>query len=197
MRAMLQGQLLDGRYRVGRVLSAGGMGRIFSGVDESSGAPVVIKVPQPDEGAHCSNCERLRREARSTAPLESPHLIRFVGSGCLPYGMPFLVLERLEGIDLGALIKANGALSVDLAVSYVRQACLGLAALHEAGFVHRDVKPANLYLCTRGAEGPRIKVIDLGLAKSSFEPSADPSLTGDHMLLGSPSYVSPEQMRQL
>jgi serine/threonine-protein kinase len=197
MQALLTGQLIAERYRVGRLLSAGGMGRIFSGVDEVDGTPVVIKVPQPDEAGSCANCERLEREARCTEPVGSPHLVRFVSAGCLVHGMPFLVLERLEGIDLGALIKQNGAVSLGVAVSYIRQACLGLAALHSTGVVHRDVKPSNLFLCTRGAQGARIKVIDLGLAKSTRAEVRDPALTGDHTLLGSPSYMSPEQMRQL
>jgi eukaryotic-like serine/threonine-protein kinase len=196
-RSMLQGQLLEGRYRIGSLLSAGGMGRIFTGVDEASGTPVVIKVPQSDEGGQCTNCSRLAREARSFEAIRGEHLVRFVSAGQLSSGMPFLVMERLEGIDLGALVKGSGALSPGVAVSYARQALLGLADLHAAGLVHRDVKPSNLFLCTRGAEGAHIKVIDLGLAKSTQAKPVEPSLTGDHMLLGSPSYVSPEQMRQL
>jgi serine/threonine protein kinase len=193
----LLGQLLARRYRVGRVLSVGGMGRIYSGVEEVTGNPVVIKLPQPDATGVCANCVRLEREGQAAAPLDHPHVVQFVGAGRLDSGVPFLVMERLEGIDLGVLVKENGALSPGVAVSYVRQACLGLAAMHAAGLVHRDVKPSNLFFCTRGTSRPAIKVIDLGLAKSTPARAADPQLTGDHMLLGSPSYVSPEQMRQL
>jgi eukaryotic-like serine/threonine-protein kinase len=194
---LLQGQLLAGRYRVGGVIGAGGMGRILSGRDEGSGSPVVIKVPQPASEGTCANCARLAREGRTAAALDDPHLVRVVESGSLKSGIPFLVMERLEGVDLGTLVKENGALPVGVAVNYVRQACTGLAALHAAGLIHRDVKPSNLFLCTRRVEGPVIKVIDLGLAKSTRAAASDPQLTADQMLLGSPSYVSPEQMRQL
>lgn len=193
----LQGQLLAKRYRAGRVLNIGGMGRVYAGHDEVTGNPVVIKLPQPDAGGACANCVRLEREGRAAAALNNPHLVRFVSAGGLKSEVPFLVLERLDGVDLGVLIKENGPLSVGVAVSYARQACLGLAAMHAAGLVHRDVKPSNLFLCTRGTRGPSIKVIDLGLVKSTRAERGDAQLTGDHMLLGSPSYMSPEQMRQL
>jgi protein kinase-like protein len=192
-----EGQVVGGRYRVGRVLSAGGMGSVFSGHVAGSGTPVVIKVPRADLEGSCMNCVRLEHEGQTAALLDNPHLVRLMSTGCLGSGVPFLVMERLEGTDLGMLVRANGPLSAGVAVNYVRQACLGLAAMHRAGLVHRDVKPGNLFLCTRGSQGPLIKVIDFGLAKSIRATSDDTQLTGNHMLLGSPSYASPEQIRQL
>jgi eukaryotic-like serine/threonine-protein kinase len=192
-----EGQVLERRYRIGRVLSAGGMGTVFSGHVEDDGAPVVIKVPRPDLEGSCSNCVRLEREGKTAASLDNPHLVRVMSTGHLGSGLPFVVMERLEGTDLGMVSRGHGPLPVGVAVNYVRQACLGLAAMHDAGLVHRDIKPSNLFLCTRSPQGPLIKVIDFGLAKSSRATSEDAELTGNHMLLGSPSYVSPEQIRQL
>jgi eukaryotic-like serine/threonine-protein kinase len=173
------------------------MGTVFSGHVEGDGAPVVIKVPRPDLEGSCMNCVRLQREGRTAATLDNPHLVRLMSAGCLGSGLPFMVMERLEGTDLAMVAREQGPMPVGVAVNYVRQACLGLAAMHDAGLVHRDIKPSNLFLCTRSSQGPSIKVIDFGLAKASRATSEDAQLTGNHMLLGSPSYASPEQIRQL
>jgi serine/threonine-protein kinase len=173
------------------------MGRVFSGHIEGSGTPVVIKIPRPDLEGSCTNCVRLEREGQTAAKLDDLHLVRLMSTGCLASGLPFIVMERLEGADLGMVARGYGPMPVGVVVNYVRQACLGLAAMHDAGLVHRDIKPSNLFLCTRSAQGPLIKVIDFGLAKSPRATNEEAQLTGNHMLLGSPSYASPEQIRQL
>src|SRR5688572_17113218 len=172
------GQVLAGRYRVSREWAAGGMGQLFEGIDQTSKTPVVIKIPRPDDSGQCANCARLAEEGQSAALLEDDHLVRLLHAGTLESGIPFLVMERLEGTDLNAIMKARRApLPISVAIRYVRQACKGLVAMHGAGLLHRDLKPSNLFLCTRGPRSPSIKVIDFGLVKRLQRRNSDAQLT--------------------
>src|SRR5262249_17945147 len=108
-------------------------------------------------------------------------------------GMPYLVMELLQGTDLSRMLKQRGPLPVDEACHYLIQACAGIAEAHAAGIVHRDLKPANLFVTTRADGAALIKVLDFGIAKASAEPNDE--LTQSDSVLGSPSYMSLEQLR--
>lgn len=137
--------------------------------------------------------ERFLREARAASRLKSEHVTRVYDVGRLPTGMPFMVMEYLEGTDLGAMLKAGGRLSISVAVDYVLQAMEGLAEAHAMGIVHRDLKPANLFLTFRPDGTECIKVLDFGISKIK-NTAEDIDVTKTHAVLGSPHYMSPEQM---
>jgi serine/threonine-protein kinase len=134
------------------------------------------------------------REGRAVVRIESEHVARVLDVGRLEGAEPYLVMEYLEGQDLAAALGQRGVLGIAEAVGYLQQACEAIAEAHAAGIVHRDLKPANLYLVDRGAEGPRIKVLDFGISKSAAT-SQEALLTKTSVVMGSPLYMSPEQLR--
>jgi eukaryotic-like serine/threonine-protein kinase len=171
--------------RVGR----GASGDVHRAKDRETGALVAVKrlLPIHDDAAAL---ERFRREARLLALVDDPHVVRYVAHGVDAEGRPCLVVEWLEGEDL-AHRKRREPLLVAEALDIARQAALGLHALHHVGIVHRDVKPANLYLVPREGGGVVVKLIDLGVARSAGEAT----LTQVGMAIGTPFYMSPEQAR--
>lgn len=187
------GQVLAGRYRVGQLLGAGGMGLVFEGQHLTLGISVAIKLVRPQFASDAHVMQRFINEARGVASLTSPHVARVFDAGQLDSGEAYLVMEHLVGQDLLAHIREWGPLDWKEAALYVAQACDGLADAHERGLVHRDIKPEHLFIVqTEGAE-PYVKVLDFGIAKrlglSSEDRMTDP---GDS--IGSPSYMSPEQV---
>lgn len=137
---------------------------------------------------------RFRREARITARLETEHIAKVQDVGLHDTDEPFIVMEYLEGVDLGELSRDRGALPVAEACEFVLQACEALAEAHAAGIVHRDVKLANLFLTTTPAGGPLLKVLDFGVSKIS-DGTAHGEVTRRDMMVGSPKFMSPEQMK--
>ena len=193
--------LIGGRYRVVRLLGAGGMGSVYEAIDASTGARVAVKVITAEAAASEVLMSRFAREAEAAAAIDTPHIVRVLGSGRdEERHLPFLVMEYLDGEDLHQLIKRLGALSPDLALRIAAQACLGLQKAHEARIVHRDIKPANFFLAQM-ANGERVvKLLDFGVAKIKSDPTAASSadaaeLTRTGSMLGSPLYMSPEQAR--
>jgi len=137
--------------------------------------------------------ERFMREGRATAQLRGEHVCRVFDVAVLD-GVPCLVMEMLDGIDLGKLLRRDGPIPIEIACEYVAQACVGIAEAHAAKIIHRDLKPGNLFL-TIGADGsPLIKILDFGIAKA-FADVDFFDLTHTDVLLGSPAYMSPEQIR--
>jgi eukaryotic-like serine/threonine-protein kinase len=192
--------LINARYRVVRLLGAGGMGSVYEAIDSQNGVRVAVKVITAEAAANETLMSRFAREAEAAAAIDTPHIVRVLGSGRdEARGLPFLVLEYLEGEDLHQLIKRLGALSPDLALRIAAQACLGLQQAHEMHIVHRDIKPANFFLA-RAANGERIvKLLDFGVAKIKSEATPGSGeaagLTRTGSMLGSPLYMSPEQAR--
>jgi eukaryotic-like serine/threonine-protein kinase len=137
---------------------------------------------------------RFAREARAAAKIKSEHVARVSDVGTLPSGAPYMVMEYLDGGDLAAWIQQRGALPIDQAVEFVLHACIAVA--HALGIVHRDLKPANLF-CVRRSDGQlSIKVLDFGISKVTDTSGMAPgSMTRTSALMGSPLYMSPEQMR--
>ncbi|UQA63981.1 serine/threonine protein kinase [Polyangium aurulentum] len=142
--------------------------------------------------AHGEAIERFLREARAAARLRSEHVARVHDVGRMENGAPYMILEYLDGSDLKAQIRRQGVLPIEDAVMYVLQACDAIAEAHAAGIIHRDLKPANLFLIRRHNGSSCVKVLDFGISKRTGLDEVE--LTGTGALLGSPMYMSPEQM---
>ena len=188
------------------------MGLVVEANDEQMGMRVAVKLllpqgPMPsaafqqqDESGilersnrHQEMATRLIREASAAARLSSPHVTRVLDVGRLDHGDPYVVMELLEGVDLGKYVKARGALPIVEAVTLVLQACEAIVEAHTHGIVHRDLKPANLFLTRRNDGSPFLKVLDFGISK--VLGADDNQLTGTTDMLGSPLYMAPEQIR--
>jgi serine/threonine-protein kinase len=191
--AALVGQVLDGKYRVEALLGEGGMGVVLAARHLELDQPVAIKLLRGRVGAIWR--KRFLREARAASRIESDYVAPVLDVAKLEDGTLYMVMELLEGRDLADIIYDEGALSVDEVARYGIQACEALAAAHAIGIVHRDVKPANLFLTTRPDGSPCVKLLDFGISKDAGDASAPPrSLTGTHAVLGSPQFMSPEQL---
>ena len=188
------GDILAGKYRVERVLGVGGMGVVVAATHIDLLERRAIKFMLATHLGDAEAVERFLREARACSRLKGEHIARVYDVGRLENGAPYMVMEHLTGSDLRRQLKHRGALPVADAALYVLQACEALAEAHGLGIVHRDVKPENLFL-TRGPDGtPSIKVLDFGISKISG-PTADLAVTSTQAIMGSPLYMSPEQLR--
>jgi serine/threonine-protein kinase len=192
------GQLVSGKYELIELIGVGGIGFVVAATHVELGDKVALKFLRPEALANREAVGRFAREARASAQIKSEHVVRVFDVGNLPDGAPFIVMEHLEGKDLDAVVHEQGALPVKLAVEYVLQACEALAAAHASGIVHRDVKPENLFLNHRAQGMDVIKVLDFGISKVAFTGSAIESrhpMVRTTMAMGSPIYMSPEQIR--
>ncbi len=186
------GEVLLGKYRVERLLGQGGMGVIVAVRHVDLGQLHAMKLLLPTALENQEAHERFLREARAVARLTSDHVVRVQDVGYMDNGVPYMLMEYLEGCDLKALILKQGRLSVVEAVGYVLQVCEAMTEAHAAGIVHRDLKPANLFLVRRRFSRPCVKVLDFGISKQTG--AQDLNLTDEHATLGSPLYMAPEQM---
>ncbi len=191
-----EGEVLAGKYRIERVLGQGGMGVVVAAMHLQLNQRVAIKLLL--EGASAEIVERFQREARAAVRLKCQHVARVIDVGELPAGEPYMVMEYLDGNDLSQIVRGSGALSVHDSVLYLLHACEAIGEAHSIGITHRDLKPANLFL-TRAADGSStVKVLDFGISKTAESESAEGegmSLTKTTAVLGSPLYMSPEQMK--
>jgi eukaryotic-like serine/threonine-protein kinase len=191
------GELIAGKYVVESVLGVGGMGLVLSARHVQLNQSVAIKLLRPG-AAGVSSVGRFLREARAAAAIRSEHVARVIDVGTLDSGLPFIVMERLAGCDLAALLAARGRVPCAEAVSLVLQACEAVGEAHALGIIHRDLKPSNLFVTTRMDGSPLLKVLDFGISKIQNPTAfteADPTLTASGSVLGSPAYMSPEQIR--
>ena len=192
-----EGDIIDGKYLVGTVIGEGGMGVVLSGEHMQLRQPIAIKVLAPKYAADRQFRARFLREARAAASLSSDHAVRIIDVGTTAEKLPFMVMERLEGESLESRLE-RGPLSVPMTLDIVAQALSAIADAHARGLVHRDLKPGNLFLTPKDDGSLRVKVLDFGISKSMLEVDAsatDASLTAPRALLGSPLYMSPEQLR--
>jgi eukaryotic-like serine/threonine-protein kinase len=187
--ALKAGAVLAGKYLIERVLGCGGMGVVVAATHIELRAPRAIKLPQPFGSDHEVSAERFLREATITARLTSEHVVRIHDGGKLPGGAPYIVMERLDGCDLGDLVQRGGRLPPEDAALYVSQACAAMEEAHALGILHLDLKPANLFLTVRSDGTPCVKVLDFGIARCADEPLAP----ARDRVEGSPAYMAPEQ----
>jgi eukaryotic-like serine/threonine-protein kinase len=182
-------EIFDGRFRLEREIGGGTMGIVFAARDMFLERRVALKVLRPN-GEHVA---RFRREARLMANLQGPHAVRLYDVGrAARGGREYIVMELLEGEDL-ARVAERQIVPVEDTISFILQACHGLAEAHDAGIIHRDVKLSNLFLAN-GSHGPTIKVLDFGLAKREPLFHDETVLTCAGTTMGSPLYTSPEQL---
>jgi serine/threonine protein kinase len=188
------GQVLAGKYQVERVLGEGGMGVVLLAQDLRLERHVAIKFLLPELARQKEASARFLREARAAVKIQSEHIARVIDVDTMADETPYMVMEYLEGKDLERTIAERGALAVSEVCSWVIQACEAIAEAHSQRIVHRDLKPANLFLARQsGAE--IVKVLDFGISKQAAQAGPSPSLTRTSAMLGSPLYMSPEQMR--
>lgn len=183
MHRLREGFLLGGRYRISARIAAGGMGEVWSGVDERNDRPVAVKVMHPHTADEAVFAQRFRDEARYAASLTHPNIVDVFDSGEQD-GLAYLVMELVPGGTVAQLIESGGALGADRVRAIVRQVAAALGVAHREGLVHRDVKPSNILL-GRGGEA---KLADFGIVHAV--DAAGLTRPGD--LMGSPHYVSPE-----
>jgi eukaryotic-like serine/threonine-protein kinase len=191
------GDVVSGRYRIDRVIGSGSMGFVVAAWHLELDQPVAMKLLNPEVFELQEASQRFRREIRATARIKSEHVARVLDVGTLEGSVPFMVMELLDGNNLEEELNRRGALPFDEAVSYLLEAVEALAEAHAAGIVHRDLKPANLFIARRADRSRLLKVLDFGISKSMFDSRVpgDMSLTGAGVIIGSPLYMSPEQMR--
>jgi serine/threonine-protein kinase len=191
------GEVIAGKYSVEEVLGEGGMGVVLAARHTSLGQRVAIKFLIGQAAADPTAVARFLREARAAAVLSNEHIARVHDVGTLETGEPYLVMEYLAGADLGEILRRLGTIPVPDAVGAVLQACEGLAEAHARGIIHRDLKPSNLFVSTRMDGTPLVKVLDFGISKmTEITWDGQPeSLTASGLVMGSPLYMSPEQIR--
>ncbi|MDX2050930.1 MAG: serine/threonine-protein kinase [Polyangiaceae bacterium] len=190
------GDLIAAKYQVERVIGTGGMGVVVEATHVQLGHSVAIKLLRVDESQRVEATTRFLREGRAAAGLKGDHVVRIYDVGTLDDGSPFMVMELLRGKDLSDLLDTRGSLEVSEAVEFVFQAASAIAEAHDNGIVHRDLKPSNLFVTERTDGTPSIKVLDFGISKSmGAEASLQGNLTATRSVLGSPYYMSPEQVR--
>ena len=184
------GQILAGKYRIERVLGRGGMGVVVAARHMQLDEQVALKFLLPEALANQDAVRRFEREARAAVKIKSEHVARVTDVGTLESGSPFMVMEYLSGNDLGDYLSQKGPLGAEEAVESVLQACEAIAEAHSMGIIHRDLKPANLFRIVRADGTPSIKVLDFGISKVQ----GDHAMTHTSSMMGSPQYMSPEQM---
>jgi eukaryotic-like serine/threonine-protein kinase len=189
------GAVLAGKYEVERVLGAGAMGVVVAAQHRLLRQTVALKLISGSRETRTTAVARFTREARAIAGLASDHIVRILDFGLLDEGTPFMVMQYLPGRDLASEVRARGGKLPQVeAVDHVIHACAGLAIAHGAGIVHRDIKPGNLLLTTRANGEPLVVIVDFGISKT-LQSEEELSLTLSQTTLGSPLYMSPEQIR--
>jgi eukaryotic-like serine/threonine-protein kinase len=189
------GQLVDGKYRVERLLGKGGMGAVFEGYHTLVDRRVAIKVLLPSTNSSGNAAARFEREVRATGRIGSDHILEVYDVGALPDGSRYMVSEFLDGETLADRL-ARGPLQPKLTAELTLQLLDGLGAAHDTGIVHRDLKPENLFLVRRKADrADFLKIIDFGISKFQLDDLSELSMTATGTVLGTPYYLSPEQAR--
>ncbi len=189
------GDVVDGRYRIERLLGVGGMGCVFEAHHTHLNQRMALKFMLPELIRDPNAVDRFTREARAAVRLVTDHVGRVLDLGVLPSGTPYLVMEFLQGETVEQRLAREGPFQKGVAIRVVRDAMEALAEAHDLGIVHRDLKPANLFLSRRSSGVEVVKVLDFGIAKS-IDPDIEAGLgnTSRRTLLGSPLYMAPEQL---
>jgi eukaryotic-like serine/threonine-protein kinase len=194
------GDVVAGKYRLESLIGEGGMGYVLAATHVELGELVALKFLRPEALQFEELLGRFAREAQASARIKSEHVARVYDVGTTPIGIPYIVMEHLQGQDLATLMASGKRLSVETAVEYVMQACEGVASAHALGIVHRDIKPENLFLTQAAPGSPSVvKLLDFGISKVDLTtrqvPQNSRGMAQTTALLGSPRYMSPEQIR--
>lgn len=189
-----------GSYELKELLGKGGMGEVWKADHQLLRRPAAVKLIRPEalggrEGEGATTVRRFEREAQATANLHSSHTIQLYDFGRTAQGTFFYVMELLDGIDMKSLVERFGPQSPERVCRMTEQACDSLEDAHRSGLIHRDVKPANLYLCRYGHRLDHVKVLDFGLVKPR-EDEFGSQLTGEGVIAGTPAFLPPETARE-
>jgi serine/threonine-protein kinase len=197
-----EGDLFDARFRVLSLLGRGGMGEVWSAVDELEGGRVAVKVLLEKAARKPDLVARFEREALIVASIESPYICRLLHSGRGPSGEPYLVLEYLEGESLADRLKRDPEYPCPELIPLIDNVLEGLIEAHAKGVIHRDLKPANIFLVGQRERAQKAMILDFGISKilkRNANPGglrrAEASLTTFDATLGSFAYMAPEQVR--
>ena len=188
----LLGTVLEGAYRIERLVGEGGMGAVYEAAHLRLGTRVAVKVMARELAANPEALARFHREALVTSGLGHPHIVKVLDFSTTPSGEPFLAMEFLEGEDLEHRLRRAGRLPRADVVHIIKQVASALAATHAKAIVHRDLKPGNVFLLTAAGENDFVKVLDFGISKVR---SASTKLTRTSSVMGTPNYMSPEQAK--
>ncbi|HEX8794097.1 MAG TPA: serine/threonine-protein kinase [Polyangiaceae bacterium] len=180
-----------GRYRLKARIGHGGMSEVWLAWDETLKRDVALKILDRTVSGDAVAVRRFEREAMAASGLQSPHTIRVFDFGASDDGVWFMAMEHLEGVDLATLVEDVGPMPVPRALRFARQACAALSEAHDAGIVHRDVKPDNLFVCRMGDDADFLKVLDFGIARIEGAEE-DATVTRAGWVHGTPAYMSPE-----
>ena len=180
------------RYLLDKELAQGGMGTVWVGLDSKLGRPVAVKVMAQELAQMSEAQSRFEREAMAAAQLRSTHVVQVYDYG-VQEGLPFIVMELLEGESLSTRLRRLGRMDMRDVAFVVAQVAKGLKAAHKAGLVHRDLKPSNIFVATRD-DAEVVKLLDFGVVKA-IDQNGSSDATASGMLLGTPQYMSPEQAR--
>jgi serine/threonine-protein kinase len=186
------GSDIGGKYRIVRFLAEGGMGAVYEAFHVVVKRRFAVKFLRADLSQRRDALLRFQREAAAAGALESENIAAVVDFGIAEDGAPYIVMEYLVGCDLAGLIGSEGPLPIQRATDIVLQACFGIKEAHAASVVHRDLKPENLFLCRRSDSSDLVKILDFGIAKLQAS-NAGHAVTGTGGIVGTPSYMSPEQ----
>jgi serine/threonine-protein kinase len=190
----LVGKVLGDRYHVRRRIGEGAMGRVYEGHHTGIGKRVAIKIPRRVERRKTELARRFQLEALAPSQIGHPNVVDVTDCGTTEDGDFFFVMEFVDGVDLEALVRRDGAMAVERTLLVAVQVCRALEAAHRAGIIHRDLKPSNVMLVRPSDEqGDLVKVLDFGVAKFLRE-EAGPNLTVPDAAVGTPRFMAPEQI---
>jgi eukaryotic-like serine/threonine-protein kinase len=190
-----QGDVVAGKYIIEGEIGAGGMGRVYAATNAAIAQKVAIKVLREDVSKVAGVTARFVREARAIASISSEYVGRIYDAGTLPGEIPYIVMERLTGETLSSLVRKKGPMPLYNALVVLSQVSEALAEAHSLGIVHRDVKPANIFVSTRFNGKPHAKILDFGISKVATRSQDEMELTTTGIALGTPLYMSPEQIK--
>jgi DNA-binding response OmpR family regulator/tRNA A-37 threonylcarbamoyl transferase component Bud32 len=187
------GRVLDGKYEIIKAIGGGASGQVYKARHRMMNTVVAVKVLAPQLSMQPELVRRFEREARAASILRHPNVLIVHDLGLTEESQPYMVMEYLNGYSLAELLEQNGKLSVADSLEIVAQICRGIGKAHEEGLIHRDLKPGNIMLVADGEQTFNIKIVDFGLAKSTRAEESGVKLTQTGALIGTPSYMSPEQ----
>lgn len=189
--------VIDGKYRLERLIAHGGMGSVYRATHQSLDRAVAIKILRPEFLSDPTVSERFNREARAAARLKHPNIVAVYDFGLLPCGGAYLVMELIEGRSLREEMRTHatqhGQMRPERAAAVLSQVCAGIEAAHRHGIIHRDLKPDNVMIEPSADGTERVLVLDFGIAKLKDREHALRGLTDENTIIGTPNYISPEQ----
>src|SRR5262245_17344427 len=191
------GDIIDGKYRIVRLIGEGGMGAVYEGENTRIHRRVAIKVLHAGVAEQGEAVARFEREAQAAGRIGSEHIVEVLDLGTLPNGDRYLVMEYLDGEGLGGRIKTRGRMSAQELAPIAHQLMEGLGAAHGAGIIHRDLKTDNVFLLrSRGGKADFVKLLDFGISKfSQLSGDSGFSMTRTGAVMGTPYYMAPEQAK--